>query len=300
MYKAVIITGPTGVGKSDIAIKLALSNNGEIISADSVQIYKGFDIGSAKITKDEMKSVTHHAIDICNPNQEFSVFDFVQYTKNKIKEIASRGKLPIIVGGTGLYLKSLLRGYNFGDAQKHQDFRDAMQNLASTEGNMAVWNLLFNKDKTLAEKIPANNLKRVIRALEIKEYGTQSIKGNVDIAFRAFAINMDRAKLYENINNRVDKMIKKGLLQEVKSLLNGGVSVDGQAMQAIGYKEMVAFINGKQSLEDTINLIKQHTRNYAKRQLTFLRGMDEVEIVEKDQSSYSYIDLEIKKFVKGV
>lgn len=284
MEKALFILGPTGVGKSEMAIRLAKEFDGEIISADSVQIFNGFDIGSAKITKQEMQGVVHHAIDICEPNQEFSVYDYVCLTRSLIADINKRGHLPIIVGGTGLYVKALLEGYNFGDANKHEDFRNELELYALAHGNLALWQKLESLDKAMAEKISPNNVKRIIRAIEIKTFGNSQTKVKTDIDFKAFALILDRQKLYERINKRVDIMIKCGLVKEVENLLNSGINENAQPMQAIGYKEIVAFIKGKTDLQTAIELVKQHSRNYAKRQFTFLRGMSQVQMLDVEKA----------------
>lgn len=280
MDKAIFILGPTGVGKSDIGIWLALKLKGEIISSDSVQIYKGFDIGSAKITKEEMQGVKHYAIDIVEPNEYFSVYDYVEFTRQKIHEINEKGKVPIVVGGTGLYIKALIEGYNFGGTDKHDDFREKLKIKAENQGSQLLWNELEKKNPQMAEKISPNNTKRLIRALELCQFGSKLTKNKAEIQSLIFALNLDREILYDRINKRVDKMIEQGLFKEVENLLKQGVKVDSQPMRAIGYKEVVDFLNGSASAQTTIDLIKQHSRNYAKRQLTFLRGMENVIYVD--------------------
>ena len=295
MDKAIFILGPTGVGKSDISIKLAKEFNGEIISSDSVQIFKGFDIGSAKITQEEMQGVVHHAIDICQPNDYFTVYDFVEFTRNKIKEINSRNKLAIIVGGTGLYIKALIEGYNFGQADKHEEFRQEMEKLAKTEGNQALWNILNDKNPEMAKKIEVNNLKRVVRALEICEYGQEQDKeNNTEFNYLLFALSLDRPLLYEKINKRVDIMVNQGLISEVEGLLKQGISQECQPMRAIGYKELVGALLGEYDINHAIELIKQHTRNYAKRQMTFLRTMSNVNYIDTLNRDVAYTEIKNK------
>ncbi len=300
MDKVIFILGPTGVGKSDISIKLAREFNGEIISSDSVQIFKGFDIGSAKITQDEMQNVVHHAIDICHPQDYFTVYDFVELTRTKIKEINSRGKLAVVVGGTGLYIKALIEGYNFGEADKHQDFRNQMQIITEEKGNQSLWNELNKVNPAMAEKIEPNNVKRVIRALEINLFGQAQEKENcTDFDYLLFALTLDRALLYERINKRVDIMVSQGLFNEVEGLLKQGISQDCQPMRAIGYKEVVGALQGEYDDEKAIELIKQHTRNYAKRQMTFLRSMQNVnniDALDRDKA-YQLINEKIKEFI---
>lgn len=269
MYRAIFILGPTGVGKSEFAVKIAQLFNGEIISADSVQIYKGLDIGSAKIKKDEMQGIIHHAIDILEPNQNFSVFDFVEMTKKLIHDISSRGKLPIIVGGTALYVKALMEGYDFGGKEKESTFREKLWHIDNSE----LMDMLKKYDPIKASKVEMNDKKKLIRYIELAKYGKEPGKSETDIDFFAFALVLDRNILYERINSRVDKMIELGLIDEVNNLKQRGFNIENQSMKAIGYKETLDYLDGKISIDELISLIKQHTRNYAKRQMTFLRGM---------------------------
>lgn len=274
MKKVLFILGPTGVGKSDMAVKLAQKFNGEIISADSVQIFRQMNIGSAKITEEEMCGVKHHCIDILNPNDEFSVFDFVELTKNKIDEIISRGKLPIICGGTGLYVKSLVLGYDFGGSGKDSLKREELKKIADEKGLAYLYEKLKAVAPSLAEKISVNDEKRIIRGLEIAESEVMPSKKESDIDPLIIGLNMDRAKLYERINFRAQKMFDLGLIEEVHGLLDCGVDENSQSMKAIGYKEVVAYFKNEISKEDMIELVKKHSRNYAKRQLTFMRGIE--------------------------
>ncbi len=272
MKKVVFILGPTAVGKSEFGICVAKKFNGEIISADSVQIYKGLDIGSAKI--DDMKGVVHHGIDILEPNENFSVYDFVEYSKQKIDEISARGKLPIIVGGTGLYVRALTEGYNLGGAPKDEALRKNLEEEAAKFGLEHIYEKLKKLNPEMAEKTDKNNKVRLIRAVEICLSKGEKAKNEVTIEPLLLALNMDREKIYEKINRRVDVMFQQGLLEEVEALLARGVSRDCQSMRAIGYKEVLDYLDGKTDLETAKELIKQHSRNYAKRQLTFLRGMN--------------------------
>lgn len=268
--KAVIILGPTGVGKSDLAIKIAKTFDGEIISADSVQIYKGLDIGSAKVMPNEMQGVVHHCIDILPADAEFSVYEYVELTKKLIHEITARGHLPIIVGGTGLYVKALIEGYDFGGSGKNQAFRDELWALSGEQ----LHEKLTQLNPLRAQEISPNDKKKLIRAIEIASFGIQpQSHGCSDIEFLTMAITLDRQLLYDRINKRVDIMLSQGLENEVKSLQNQGLTKENQSMKAIGYKEMIDYLNGQTTLEKAIDLIKQHSRNYAKRQMTFLRGM---------------------------
>jgi len=280
MKKVLFILGPTGVGKSEMAIKIAQKFGGEIISADSVQVFRQLDIGSAKITKEEMQNIPHYGIDILNPNDEFSVFNYVEYTKKKIEGISSRGRLPIIVGGTGLYVKALTLGYDFGGAGKNADERDRLKKEAEEKGLDVLYERLKQVAPQKTEKIFPNDEKRIIRALEIYECGEEPSLNEVDIDAKIIALDLQRDLLYDRINKRVDKMLDNGLLHEVETLLKDGVKEDAQSMKAIGYKEVVEYIKNQISYEEMVELIKKHSRNYAKRQLTFCRGIAGLEFVD--------------------
>ena len=280
MTKVVFILGPTGVGKTKMSISLAKKFDGEIISADSVQVFKSLNIGSAKINKSEMQGVKHYAIDILEPDEEFSVFDFVQYTKQKIEEISARGKLPIIVGGTGLYIKALTEGYDFGGTNPDKNLREKLEKIAQEKGNDHLFELLKEKNPAMAEKTDSHNTVRLIRALEIALGGGEKSKNDVNFEFFLVALTRNREKLYEIINDRVDKMLEDGLIEEVEQLKKRGLSEKNQSMRAIGYKEILAFLNGEYDRERMVELLKQHSRNFAKRQMTFLRGMNDVHYVD--------------------
>ncbi len=277
--KVIIITGLTGSGKSSLATETAKVFNGEIISADSVQVYRGLDIGSAKVDKTTQNIVKHHLIDIKNFNENYNVGEFLADCEKTLKNITLRKKLPIIVGGTGLYIKALMDGYCLGGTNAHLDFRENYIQLAKEKGNEYVWNELNKIDSNMAAAVHPNNIKRVVRYLEIAKFGkiavSDSILKNFDVL--ALAIVEDRETIYEKINSRVDKMIACGLEKEVKSLINLGAKNNMQSMQAIGYKEWFNYFNGKNDLKTTINYIKQHTRNYCKRQLTFLKTIKGIE-----------------------
>lgn len=278
--KVVFILGPTAVGKTFFSVKLAKKMNGEIISADSVQIYKGLDIGSAKVKPEEMQGVVHYAINILEPWQEFSVYEFVEYTKQKIDEIISKGKLPIVVGGTGLYVKALTLGYNFGGTKKDSKLREQLENLAKEKGNEFLFSMLESKDREMAGKTDKNNTVRLVRALEIALSDGEKQTGEVEIEPLIFALVKDRAVLYDAINKRVDMMLENGLIDEVKKLKESGLSVKNQSMRAIGYKEVLSYLDGEIDYDRMVEILKQHSRNYAKRQLTFLRGMKNVVYVD--------------------
>lgn len=286
--KAIFILGPTAVGKTFFGVKLAKKIGGEIISSDSVQIYKGLDIGSAKVTKQEMQGIVHHAIDILEPEQNFSVFDFVEYTKNKIQEICQKGKTPIIVGGTGLYVKALTLGYNFGDAGKNDELRKKLEKMAEEKGNSYLFEMLKNLDPKVSENIDKNNLVRLVRALEIAMSSGEKKQSEVDLDFLVIALNRDRKLLYDDINKRVDIMLEHGLIEEVESLRKRGIGLQHQCMKAIGYKEVYKYLEGEYNLEKMKELLKQHSRNYAKRQLTFLRGMQNVCFVDVENREQAF------------
>ncbi|ABK61782.1 MULTISPECIES: tRNA (adenosine(37)-N6)-dimethylallyltransferase MiaA [Clostridium] len=286
-----ILAGPTAVGKTDISIKLAQKLNGEIISADSMQIYKHMDIGSAKITEAEKEGIPHHLIDFVSPFDEFSVAEFKEKSKNAIKDIASRGKLPMIVGGTGFYIDSLIFNYDFANTYKDEEYREHLKNLASEHGKEYVHELLKDIDEVSYKKLYPNDLKRVIRALEVFKLTGKTIsefnkeQDIFDIPYNVyyFVLNMDRSKLYERINKRVDIMMEKGLIEEVKSLQNMGCTPDMQSMKGIGYKEILYYLDGKLSLDEAVELIKKGSRHYAKRQLTWFRKDNRVNWIDKDQ-----------------
>lgn len=271
--KIIVITGPTAVGKSDLAVEIAKIFDGEIISADSMQIYKGLNIGTGKITEEEMQGVKHHLIDIVSAGNEFSVSDFVEMAKNTITEIISRGKLPIIVGGTGFYLNGLLNGYNFSTTAKNDEIREKWNAICAEKGKEYVYEKLKEVDPVSATQINVNDSKRVIRALEIYE-STGKVRGEISSEIKnsydsiMIVLDTDRQLLYERINKRVDKMFNLGLVKEVAQFVE---YKNCQSMQAIGYKEIMEHLEGNISLQDTKELVKKNSRNYAKRQMTFFR-----------------------------
>lgn len=296
MKKVVIITGLTGSGKSSLAVKLAKEFNGEIISADSVQIYKGLDIGSAKEDLKTRQEIKHYLIDIKDFNETYNVGEFIEDTKNAINEIMAKDKLPIIVGGTGMYIKALIEGYSLGETSANIELREKYQQLAERKGNIAVWNILNELNPERAKAVHFNNLKRVIRYIEIETnhqeiQKTESILSNFDVI--NLGIIADREEIYNKINKRVEIMLEKGLENEVISLIKQGATSDMQAFNSIGYKEWFDYFNGTQTKETTIELIKQHTRNYCKRQLTFLKTIKNLDICnlsEAEQKIRSFIN----------
>ena len=286
-----ILSGPTAVGKTDISIKLAKLLNGEIISADSMQIYKHMDIGSAKITEKEMHGVKHYLTDFVEPTDEFSVSEFSTLAKELIEDITSRGKTPMIVGGTGLYIDSLIFNYNFAESNRDEEYREYLKSLAEEKGKEYVHSLLKDRDPESYERLSIKDLKRVIRALEVFKTTGKTIREvneEIDIYDVPYNVNyyvltMDREKLYNRINKRVDIMMEKGLIKEVESLIQMGLTDDMQSMKGIGYKELIKYLNGEITLEDAIYLIKKGSRNYAKRQLTWFRKDKRVNWIDKDK-----------------
>lgn len=296
--KILFILGPTGVGKSALAVSIAKKYNMEIISADSVQVYKNFDIGSAKITQNEMQEIRHYGIDILSPNETFSASEFVEYTKEKIKEILKSGKIPLIVGGTGLYVKSLVEGYNFGGTERHDDFRKTMENLAEKEGVDSLYQKLLNISPEMAQNIDKQNKVRLIRALEIATFGSQKQSNKGEYDFLTIALTMPRERLYENINKRTEFMLENGLIEETASLYDK--YGDCQPMGAIGYKETLSYLRGEINKEQLLSLVSQHTRNYAKRQLTFLRGLSYIKYFDKTEKDYIVqIEKEIEEWIRN-
>jgi tRNA dimethylallyltransferase len=280
--KLLVIIGPTAVGKTMLSIEMAKRYHGEIISGDSMQIYRGMDIGTAKIKKDEMEGIPHHLIDIKEPFENFSVADFQLLVRAKIDEIAQKSKLPIIVGGTGLYIQSVIYDYQFSDVPGDESYRLMLEERVQKIGNEALYKELLEVDPGSASQIHPNNVRRVIRALEIFHLTGKTMqdfqsKQQPDLLYNTaiVGLSMEREKLYERINYRVDLMIEQGLIEEVKDLYQQGLR-DCQSIQAIGYKEIFAYFDGKVTLEEAIANLKQNSRRYAKRQLTWFRNKMEV------------------------
>ena len=288
--KILVLAGPTGVGKTELSINLAKKLKGEIISADSMQIYKYMDIGSAKVTKEEMDGIKHYMIDIVDPKDEFSVSEYKDLGDKALNEILNKGKLPMIVGGTGLYINSLTCNMNFSETEKDEDYRKELEEAAREKGNLYVHELLKDIDPISYKNIHPNNLKRVIRALEVYKVtghpfssynsGESFYDTEYDIYF--YVLTMNRERLYERINKRVDIMMEKGLLEECIKLKEMGYTSSMQSMQGIGYKEILYYFEGKISLETAIDMIKQGSRNYAKRQLTWFRRDPRAVFLDKD------------------
>lgn len=275
MNKIVLIAGPTGVGKTSLSTKICDEFNGKLISCDSMQIYRDMNIGTSKITEEEQKKYPHALIDIVNPNEEFSVSMYKDFAEKEIDKALKENKLPIIVGGTGLYMRALLFPYSFNNSNKNEDLRKYYENLVETNGKEYVYNILKQKSPEIASKLHFNDTKRVIRKLEMLE--TSSIKQDElksDYDYELIVLNEDRETLYEKINKRVDEMFDEGLLNEVENVVQKyNLTKESQSMQAIGYREFFDYFENKIDFLTLKNLIKQHTRNYAKRQITWFKTM---------------------------
>ncbi len=281
--KILIITGPTAVGKTRLSLELANKYNGEIISADSMQIYKGMDIGTAKISKEKMKDIPHYMINIIEPDSEYSLADYQKTVDNIINNVVKNKKLPIMVGGTGLYINAVIDGFMLPEMDKNEDLRSSLFKEAEEYGKLKVYNKLKKIDPELADKLHPNDIRRVIRGIEIyKETGKTKSSFEKKQKERVprynvlkIALMRDRQELYTRINKRVDKMIKNGLIDEVQDLMNK-YNLSKTARQALGYKEIINYLNGERKLSEAIRIIKRDTRHYAKRQLSFLRRDEDI------------------------
>lgn len=294
MNKTICIVGPTASGKTAASIEIAKSFDGEIISGDSIQVYRELNIGSAKITKEEMNGVPHHLIDIKSCFDGFSAGEFSELTKQKIEEISNRGKTPIVVGGTGLFIKGLIEGYDYSSCPRNEEFRKYCKQVIESQGLLSLYQELQRLNPTRAEQISKNDEKRIVRALEIEKFSNASPQKGSDINnFVVIGLTTSREKLYERINERVDKMVENGLINEVRALFEKGLSEDSQSMKGIGYKELFPYLRGESSLEECLDLIKQHSRNFAKRQMTWFRSMPYIVWFEKDQVE------EIKEYIRS-
>lgn len=297
----IILSGPTAVGKTALSIELAKRVNGAIISADSMQMYKHMDIGSAKIMPEEMEGVKHYLIDELNPEDEFNIVVFQQKAKAALKEIYENGQIPIIAGGTGFYIQSLLYDINFDNQDCNEEFRAELEQIAKEQGNEVLHERLMKIDPVSAEKIHANNVKRVIRALEfyhltgkpISEHNETEQQKASPYNFAYFVLTDDRANLYKRIDMRVDIMLKNGLVEEVKRLKEMGYHRDMVSMQGLGYKEILDYLDGKCTLEEAIYILKRETRHFAKRQLTWFRR--ERDVIWLDKQKYNYDEAAVLK-----
>lgn len=302
MRKIVIISGPTGVGKTEISLQVAERLQGEIVSCDSMQIYKGMDIGSAKATKEEMERVPHHLIDVVSPFDAFTVSDYKDLAEEAIQDIHKRGKPAILVGGTGLYIDAVIKNLSFTEGGSDAALRKELEEEAKENGPLFLHEKLKKVDLEAATAIHPNNVKRVVRALEVyhltgKPFSSfkdeRGLRKEYEIHY--FYLNKDRQKLYEAIDERVEVMMRKGLLEEVEGLQKSGLTSSHVSMQGIGYKEILSYLDGILSLEGSVDLVKMRSRNYAKRQLTWFRNEKYAEELSKDQ----YSDEEIKEILEN-
>ena len=285
----IILTGPTAVGKTDLSIQLAKAVDAEIVSADSMQIYKYMDIGSAKVTEEEMQGVKHYLVDEIEPDMPFSVSEYKRMAEEYIDEISSRGKNVIVTGGTGLYLNSLIYDMDFGKSDANQELREELKKELEENGPAYMYEKLVSLDKEAAERIHPNNTKRVIRAIEVAMSGEKMNDFSKDLRYNKkyrpiiIVLNRDRQALYDRINLRVDIMLKNGLIEEVKGLLEKGYTKDMISMQGIGYKEIIKYFDGEYTLDEAIEIIKRDSRRYAKRQLTWFRRYEDAKWFEIDK-----------------
>lgn len=296
--KVIVICGPTASGKTSLGIELAKRINGEVVSCDSMQIYKDMTIGTAKPLPDEMQGIKHYLVDFVSPEQRYSVAEFKKDATMAIEEILSKGKNPILVGGTGLYIDSLIYGIEYNDIKIDEEYRKELEKIAQNEGIEVLYNKAKEIDELAMEKISSNDKKRIMRVLEIykatgktkTQQEEESRKNEVKYDFKVFAIDMDRSILYERINKRVDIMIQNGLIQEVENILKK-YSTFPTSMQGLGYKEVVEYLNGEYSKEEMIEKIKMQTRRYAKRQLTWFRKNKQTTWLDGTNDMQNNIDI---------
>ena len=290
----IVLTGPTAVGKTKLSIALAKAVNGEIISADSMQVYKYMDIGSAKIREEEMQGIRHYLVDELLPEEEFHIVRFQQMAKTAMEEIYAKGKIPILVGGTGFYIQAVTRDIDFTEAEQDDGYRKELEALASEKGNEYLHRMLEKVDPKSAKEIHANNVKRVIRALEfyhqnhtpISSHNQEHKEHTSPYNLVYFVLNAPRELLYERIDKRVDEMLEKGLVDEVRRLKEMGYQKGMVSMQGLGYKEILSYLEGEYPLEEAVRILKRDTRHFAKRQLTWFRREPEVTWVNKDEFDY--------------
>ena len=298
--KVVVIVGPTASGKTAVSIELAKKINGEIISADSMQIYKYMDIGTAKPTLDEMQGIKHYMVDVVMPDETFNVAKYKSMAESAIEEILKKGKVPIIVGGTGLYINTLVDGIEFADVPCDEEYRNELIEKGYREGAMSIYKELEKVDSESAKKIDPNNIRRVARALEIYKV-TGKTKTQLDIEsrkevkydYRLFGMEWDRETLYNRIDLRVDKMIEAGLIDEVRNVTEK-FKISNTAVQGLGYKEVIEFLNGNISYEEMIEKLKLETRHYAKRQLTWFRRDKRIKWIKPDENATCVIINELQ------
>lgn len=289
--RVLVLIGPTASGKTALGVALAKALNGEIISADSMQIYKYMSIGTAKVTPNEMEGIPHHLVDCILPNVEYSVAKFKEAALKSIDEIVSQGNLPIVVGGTGLYINGLTLPWGFREKDENEEVRWRLSAEAEMLGSEALHQRLKDVDPITAQIVHPNNVKRVIRALEIYEvtgkpksyFDKKASTEELPCKYELIGLRWPREDLYHRINHRVDKMVEKGLINETKSLLDRGYDWDLTSLQAIGYKELRPFLNGDASLEEVLTVLKQNTRHFAKRQMTWFRKDERIHWIEMNE-----------------
>ena len=302
----VVLTGPTAVGKTKLSISLAKALNGEIISADSMQVYKYMDIGSAKITEKEMDGVPHHLINVLSPFEEFHIVRFQELAKKAMEDIYNRGKTPVFVGGTGFYIQAITKDIDFTEGEEDKQYREELSRLAAEKGNEFLHEMLREVDKKSAEEIHANNVKRVIRALEfykengfpISQHNEEQKQNETPYNLAYFVLNAPRDLLYERIDRRVDEMMENGLVKEVQKLKDMGCRREMTSMQGLGYKEILSFLDGEIPLDEAVRILKRDTRHFAKRQLTWFRRESDVIWVDKDK--FAFEDEKILEYMLSV
>ena len=291
----IILTGPTAVGKTELSIALAKAVNGEIISADSMQVYRYMDIGTAKITKEEMQGVKHYLVDEIEPSEGFDVARFKSMATNAIQKIRENGHIPVVVGGTGFYIQAITRDIDFTQAEQEDGYRQELEQLAAEKGNEYLHQMLLNVDPVSAGEIHANNVKRVIRALEfyhqnqspISAHNQEQKEHETPYNLAYFVLNVPRELLYKRIDDRIDEMLKDGLLEEVQKLKDMGYHRGMVSMQGLGYKEILAYLDGEYPLEEAVRILKRDTRHFAKRQLTWFRREKDTIWMNKDELDYN-------------
>ena len=302
----IVLTGPTAAGKTHLSIALAKAVNGEIISADSMQVYKYMDIGSAKIRPEEMQGVKHYLVDELLPEEEFHIVKFQQMAKAAMEEIYAKGKVPILVGGTGFYIQAITKDIDFTQAEQEDGYRRELEQLAAEKGNDYLHTMLQEVDPVSAKEIHANNVKRVIRALEfyhqnqspISAHNQEQKEHETPYNLAYFVLNVPRELLYKRIDDRIDEMLEEGLLEEVEQLKKSGCHRGMVSMQGLGYKEILAYLEGEYPLEEAVRVLKRDTRHFAKRQLTWFRREPETVWVDKD--AFGYEEEKILEYMLGI
>lgn len=304
MRPLIVLTGPTAVGKTALSIKLAKEVGGEILSADSMQVYRGMDIGSAKIRPEEMQGIPHHLIDVLEPDQEFNVVVFQRLCRQALEGIYERGHIPILTGGTGFYIQAVLRDIDFTENPENTDYRRQLEQLASEKGSQVLHEMLKEVDPEAAQAIHSHNVKRMIRALEfyrltgqkISEHNEREAERPSPYRYCYFVLSDDRETLYRRIEERVDRMLEEGLVEEVRGLMDRGCHRDMVSMQGLGYKEILDFLAGEITLEEAVYRIKTGTRHFAKRQLTWFRR--ESDVIWLNKPDYGYDEEKILAVIR--